>query len=160
MSRTKRFSTRVCGRCSRPNSPIGTFRPSRQARPVIAFGWQSRHCRKGSGTTRLTTDIIVHVVGGDEWHLALSQNLFPAVRLDRALLPKMLEQGSGVVVHITSIQRQLPLPETPSPTQGQRRRSRTTAKACLNRLARRVFASSGSHRAGSRPKPPSEWSIG
>jgi NAD(P)-dependent dehydrogenase (short-subunit alcohol dehydrogenase family) len=70
-------------------------------------------------------DIIVHVVGGSsapgggfavldegEWHRALSQNLLPAVRLDRALLPKMLEQGAGVIVHITSIQRQLPLPES------------------------------------------------
>ena len=47
-----------------------------------------------------------------EWHRALNQNLFPAVRLDRALLPKMLEQGAGVIVHITSIQRQLPLPES------------------------------------------------
>src|SRR5437867_3328742 len=42
---------------------------------------------------------------------ALDQNLFPAVRLDRALLPAMLHQGSGVVIHITSIQRQLPLPD-------------------------------------------------
>ena len=47
-----------------------------------------------------------------EWHRALSQNLFAAVRLDRALLPRMLEQSSGVIVHITSIQRQLPLPES------------------------------------------------
>jgi len=69
-------------------------------------------------------DIIVHVVGGSsapaggfavlddgEWHRALDLNLFPAVRLDRALLPMMLEQGSGVIIHITSIQRVLPLPE-------------------------------------------------
>lgn len=69
-------------------------------------------------------DIIVHVVGGsaapaggfavlddDEWHRALDLNLFPAVRLDRALLPAMLEQGSGVIIHVTSIQRQLPLHE-------------------------------------------------
>src|ERR1700730_10261839 len=69
-------------------------------------------------------DIIVHVVGGSsapaggfavltdsEWHRALDLNLFPAVRLDRALLPAMLDQGSGVIIHITSIQRQLPLPE-------------------------------------------------
>src|SRR3989440_6354165 len=69
-------------------------------------------------------DIIVHVVGGSsapaggfavlddrEWHRALDLNLFPAVRLDRALLPAMLEQGSGVIIHITSIQRQLPLPD-------------------------------------------------
>ena len=69
-------------------------------------------------------DIIVHVVGGSsapaggfavlddaEWQRALELNLFPAVRLDRALLPMMLEQRSGVIVHVTSIQRQLPLPE-------------------------------------------------
>ena len=69
-------------------------------------------------------DIIVHVVGGssapaggfaalddDQWHRALNQNLFPAVRLDRALLPAMLDRGAGVIIHITSIQRQLPLPD-------------------------------------------------
>jgi NAD(P)-dependent dehydrogenase (short-subunit alcohol dehydrogenase family) len=32
--------------------------------------------------------------------------------MDRALLPAMIEQGSGVIVHVTSIQRQLPLPES------------------------------------------------
>ena len=68
--------------------------------------------------------IIVHVVGGSsapgggfavlndaEWQRALDLNLFPAVRLDRALLPAMLRQGAGVIVHVTSIQRQLPLPD-------------------------------------------------
>lgn len=67
-------------------------------------------------------DIIVQVVGGSsapaggfaalddgEWQRALDQNLLPAVRLDRALLPAMLNQGSGVIIHITSIQRQMPL---------------------------------------------------
>jgi hypothetical protein len=67
-------------------------------------------------------DIVVHVVGGSsapaggfavlddkEWHRALDLNLFPAVRMDRALLPLMLAQGSGVIVHITSIQSRLPL---------------------------------------------------
>ena len=69
-------------------------------------------------------DILVHVVGGSsapaggfavlddrEWHKALDLNLLAAVRLDRALLPSMIAQGSGVIIHITSIQRQLPLPE-------------------------------------------------
>jgi NAD(P)-dependent dehydrogenase (short-subunit alcohol dehydrogenase family) len=69
-------------------------------------------------------DIIVHVVGGssapaggfavlddNEWQRALALNLFPAVRLDRALLPAMLDQGSGVVIHVTSIQSVMPLPE-------------------------------------------------
>ena len=69
-------------------------------------------------------DILVHVVGGSsapaggfavlddgEWHKALDQNLFAAVRLDRALLSLMIAQGSGVVIHITSIQGKMPLPE-------------------------------------------------
>jgi NAD(P)-dependent dehydrogenase (short-subunit alcohol dehydrogenase family) len=67
-------------------------------------------------------DILVNVVGGStapsggfaalpdsEWHKALDLNLFPAVRLDRGLLPSMLEQRSGVIIHISSIQRRLPL---------------------------------------------------
>jgi NAD(P)-dependent dehydrogenase (short-subunit alcohol dehydrogenase family) len=70
-------------------------------------------------------DIVVHVVGGssapaggfavlnDEvWQTELNLNLLAAVRLDRALLPAMIEQGSGVVVHVTSIQSQLPLPQS------------------------------------------------
>jgi NAD(P)-dependent dehydrogenase (short-subunit alcohol dehydrogenase family) len=68
-------------------------------------------------------DIIVHVVGGssapaggftvlddDEWQKEFNLNLMPAVRLDRALLPAMIQKGSGVIVHVTSIQRQMPLP--------------------------------------------------
>jgi NAD(P)-dependent dehydrogenase (short-subunit alcohol dehydrogenase family) len=35
-----------------------------------------------------------------------------AVRLDRALLPSMIAQGSGVIIHVTSIQHQLPLPQS------------------------------------------------
>jgi len=35
--------------------------------------------------------------------------LLQAVRLDRAFLPSMLRQGAGVIVHISSIQRRLPL---------------------------------------------------
>jgi len=67
---------------------------------------------------------VVHVAGGSsaraggfavlddtEWQRALDLNLFPAVRLDRALLPAMLAQGSGVIVHVTSIQGTMPLPE-------------------------------------------------
>jgi NAD(P)-dependent dehydrogenase (short-subunit alcohol dehydrogenase family) len=52
------------------------------------------------------------VLDNAQWNRALAQNLFPAVRLDRALLPAMLEQGSGVIIHVTSIQRQLRLPES------------------------------------------------
>ncbi|QDX25020.1 SDR family oxidoreductase [Sphingomonas suaedae] len=69
-------------------------------------------------------DVIVHMLGGsaapaggyralddDAWRRELDLNLMPAVRLDRALLPAMTDRGSGVVIHVTSIQRELPLPE-------------------------------------------------
>src|SRR3989442_4434218 len=73
-------------------------------------------------------DILVNNVGGssapsggvlalsdDDWQATINANLFAAVRLDRAFLPGMLKQASGVIVHISSIQRRLPLFEaTPS----------------------------------------------
>ena len=53
-----------------------------------------------------------HAVLTDEhWHSTLAANLMAAVRLDRALLPSMLEQGSGVILHVSSIQRRMPLHE-------------------------------------------------
>ena len=48
-------------------------------------------------------------LGDDDWQEAFNTNLFAAVRLDRAFLPGMLEQRSGVIIHISSIQRALPL---------------------------------------------------
>ena len=67
-------------------------------------------------------DIIVNMLGGSsspaggfaalsdmQWHKEFDLNLYPAVRLDRALLPGMIAQGSGVVIHVTSIQNRLPL---------------------------------------------------
>src|SRR6266481_2195505 len=52
------------------------------------------------------------VLDDNEWSKELDQNLLPAVRLDRALLPSMIKQGSGVIIHVTSIQHELPLPES------------------------------------------------
>jgi len=70
-------------------------------------------------------DIIVHNLGGSsspgggfaaltdkQWLDEINLNLLAAVRLDRLLVPGMIERGAGVVIHISSIQRQLPLPES------------------------------------------------
>jgi NAD(P)-dependent dehydrogenase (short-subunit alcohol dehydrogenase family) len=66
--------------------------------------------------------ILVHVVGGshapsggfaaltdEQWLAELNLNLLGAVRLDRGLLPAMVAAGTGAVVHISSIQRRMPL---------------------------------------------------
>jgi NAD(P)-dependent dehydrogenase (short-subunit alcohol dehydrogenase family) len=42
----------------------------------------------------------------------LNLNLLGAVRLDRAFVPAMVQRGNGVVIHVSSIQRLLPLHET------------------------------------------------
>lgn len=67
-------------------------------------------------------DILINGVGGssapgggvmaltDEmWQQEFELNLFSAVRLDRGFLPAMLKQRSGVIIHVSSIQRTLPL---------------------------------------------------
>lgn len=72
-----------------------------------------------------TVDIVVHNVGGSSapgggfsalgdrhWAADLDANLMAAVRLDRLLVPHMVAQGSGVVIHVSSIQRRLPLYES------------------------------------------------
>lgn len=70
-------------------------------------------------------DIVINSLGGSNapaggfaalddamWLSELNLNLMSAVRLDRALLPAMLAQGAGVILHVTSIQHVLPLPES------------------------------------------------
>lgn len=70
-------------------------------------------------------DILAHVLGGsttpgggfvaltdEHWLAELNLNLLAAVRLDRLLIPQMIERGTGAVVHVTSIQSVLPLPES------------------------------------------------
>ena len=67
-------------------------------------------------------DVLIHNAGGStapgggalvlsdsDWQAAFDMNVFAAVRLDRGFLPSMLEKGTGVIIHISSIQRTLPL---------------------------------------------------
>jgi len=63
-------------------------------------------------------DILVKVLGAsaapsggfiklsdEEWQKELNIKLMAAVRLDRGLLPRMLQQGVGVILHVSSIQK-------------------------------------------------------
>ncbi|MER5466620.1 SDR family oxidoreductase [Streptomyces sp. NPDC002668] len=67
-------------------------------------------------------DILINNLGGsaapsggfaalseDDWVTELSINLLAAVRLDRGLLPGMIKAGKGVIIHVSSIQRRMPL---------------------------------------------------
>lgn len=93
-------------------------------------------------------DIVVHVVGGSsasaggfavlddaEWQKALDLNLLSAVRLDRALLPQMLDRRAGVIVHITSIQSRLPLPDSTTAYAAAKAALSTYSKALSKEVA-------------------------
>jgi len=70
------------------------------------------------------------------WLSELGMNLLSAVRLDRALVPGMVERGSGVVVHVSSIASRLPQPsEAPY----------AAAKAALNVYSRELATDVGKH---------------
>jgi NAD(P)-dependent dehydrogenase (short-subunit alcohol dehydrogenase family) len=95
-------------------------------------------------------DILVHVVGGastppggfavitdDQWLVEVNLNFLGAVRLDRALLPAMVEAGSGVVLHFTSIQREMPLHDASLAYASAKAALRTYSKGLANELAPR-----------------------
>lgn len=87
-------------------------------------------------STHKKLDILVNNLGGSEtpsggfaaltskdWENSLQLNLLAPVRLNRGFLPQMLEQKSGVIIHIASIQGRLPLYDSTLPY--------ATAKAAL-----------------------------
>ncbi|MEU6389231.1 oxidoreductase [Streptomyces sp. NPDC046939] len=70
------------------------------------------------------------------WLADLEMNLLSAVRLDRALVPGMVERRSGVVVHISSIASRLPQ---------RSEASYAAAKAALNTYSRELATEVGRH---------------
>ncbi|MCW3094433.1 MAG: short-chain dehydrogenase [Chthonomonadaceae bacterium] len=76
----------------------------------------------------------VLVVTDDHWQQDFNLNLFSAVRLDRALLPSMLAQGFGVIVHVSSIQSRLPLNQT-IPYAAAKAALKSYSKALSNEVA-------------------------
>lgn len=95
-------------------------------------------------------DILVHVVGGsstpaggfavitdEQWMAELQRNFLGAVRLDRALVPSMIQAGSGVVIHVTSIQNQMPLFDATLAYAAAKAALRTYSKGLANELAPR-----------------------
>jgi NAD(P)-dependent dehydrogenase (short-subunit alcohol dehydrogenase family) len=97
-----------------------------------------------------TPDIVVHNLGGssapgggfaalgdEQWMQELNLNLLAAVRIDRAIVPAMVQRRSGVVIHISSIQRQFPLPESTT--------AYAAAKAALTTYSKALSKEVGPH---------------
>lgn len=92
-------------------------------------------------------DILAHVIGGssapgggfvaltdDHWLAELNLNLLATVRLDRLLVPQMIARGAGTVVHVTSIQSILPLPDSTTAYAAAKAALRTYSKSISKEL--------------------------
>lgn len=92
-------------------------------------------------------DILAHVIGGsaspaggflaltdDHWLTELNLNLMATVRLDRLLVPQMIARGAGKIVHVTSIQSILPLPESTTAYAAAKAALRTYSKSISKEL--------------------------
>jgi NAD(P)-dependent dehydrogenase (short-subunit alcohol dehydrogenase family) len=93
-------------------------------------------------------DILINNIGGtsspgggfstlthEHWNNELQLNLMAPVNLDRALLPKMLEAGEGVIIHISSINGRLPLWEANMPYGAAKAALDNYSKGLSNELA-------------------------
>jgi NAD(P)-dependent dehydrogenase (short-subunit alcohol dehydrogenase family) len=94
-------------------------------------------------------EIVVHVAGGgasapsggfakltpELWQRTLELNLLAAVRLDRGLIPAMIEAGTGAIVHISSIQRRMPLHDATLAYAAAKAALTTYSKGLANELA-------------------------
>ncbi|WP_416439995.1 SDR family oxidoreductase [Leeuwenhoekiella sp. A16] len=72
-----------------------------------------------------TPDILINNVGGtsspaggfqmlsdEDWNKDIELNLLASIRLDKAIIPQMLEKKSGAVIHISSLNGKIPLYES------------------------------------------------
>ena len=69
-----------------------------------------------------------------DWESTLQTNLLAPVRLDRGFLPQMIEQKSGVIVHIASIQGKLPLYDSTLPYAAAKAGLRNYSKSLSNEV--------------------------
>jgi len=94
-------------------------------------------------------DLLVHNAGAsfaqaggalaltdEDWLLALNTNLLSAVRLDRRLLPAMVAQSSGVILHTSSVQWRRPSATSPA---------YAAAKAALTNYSKNLATEFGPH---------------
>ncbi|HTF49783.1 MAG TPA: SDR family oxidoreductase [Pseudonocardia sp.] len=130
---TKGIGAGVVARLAAAGAQVVATARSASTSPAVAgkVSFVAADIATTSGTTTIAEfvmetlggiDIIVHNAGGgsgvivgpltsfddSDWDQALGLNLMAPMRLDRALVPSMIAQGSGAIVHVTSIAATMP----------------------------------------------------
>lgn len=70
----------------------------------------------------------------EDWVSTLQANLLAPVRLDRGFLPQMIDNESGVIIHIASIQGILPLYDSTLPYAAAKAALRNYSKSLSNEV--------------------------
>jgi NAD(P)-dependent dehydrogenase (short-subunit alcohol dehydrogenase family) len=99
-------------------APAGQFVQAdvASAEGVLSLAKRTLHLLGGIDVIVSNVGSQTHAPGGtadlsdEDWMRDLNTNLMSAVRLDRALLPAMVGQGSGAIVHVTSGAARIPRP--------------------------------------------------
>lgn len=119
-------------------------------------------------------DILINNTGGlvspgggfnfltdEHWTSTFQLNVLSAVRLDKALLPKMLEQKSGVIIHISSVSGLQPNWDINIPYAAAKAALNNYSKALANEVSgngvRVLTVSPGATRTGSMVGFIQEW---
>ncbi len=135
------FSRARAGRDGGPLQPraarrpdVGPGRSDQRARLRGARSGRARPSGRGRYRRACARRVILAGCGfaalsDDHWLAELNLNLLAAVRLDRLLVPQMAARGSGAVVHVTSIQSVMPLPESTTAYAAAKAGLRTYSKA-------------------------------
>jgi NAD(P)-dependent dehydrogenase (short-subunit alcohol dehydrogenase family) len=75
------------------------------------------------------------VLSDEDWESTLQANLLAPVRIDRGFLPQMIDQKSGVIIHIASIQGKLPLYDSTLPYAASKAALINYSKSLSNEVA-------------------------
>jgi len=113
---------------SRPEEvhKVATFVHEQFGRIDILINNMGANTYPGGGFSTLTDEY---------WDQALQVNLLSSVRLDRALLPIMLKQKSGVIIHISSTSAQYPIWESTMAYSAAKSALNTYSKALATEVA-------------------------
>lgn len=107
-------------------SKVAGFIREKYGRIDILINNMGANTYPGGGFSTLTDE---------DWDQALQVNLLAAVRLDRALLPLMLEQQSGVIIHVSTTSSQFAIWESTM--------AYSVAKAALNTYSKALATELG-----------------
>lgn len=125
---TKGIGAAIVRRLCEAGATVATTARSDSTTPAAVFVKADIGTREGAAHLAAEAlarlgglDIVVHNVGGhtsgtkpgaaydeENWREALEVNLLAPVRINRALVPSMMDRGAGAIVHVTSIAHRIP----------------------------------------------------